>query len=136
MSNSYWLDQARISADLFKRAPPPDNLHYGEQRMLRQEAILLFQEALNAINFFEPHFQIVDEVIAQCSWWFRLINRLKPNKSIKLRNIKNSFKEYIDEISLKESEFVILDSKLIIACNGWISWYEAEMSCFSKNPYR
>ncbi len=134
------VDRARVTMALLQRAPesPPEPAE--DQRMLRADAVELFDKTLTALDFFEPHFQTYDDLITEArkSWWYRLFNCAKVDGMIKLRGLRRSFTHYRDVVaSFKtEYEFVTIDPKLTTAAYSWIEWHEQELRRMSKGPYR
>lgn len=110
----------------------------GDQRLPREDAIALFERTLEALDFFEPHFQTYDDLIVEArrSWWYRLFNNAKVDGMIKLRSLRRSFSHYRDVVTRMQTEFVVLDPKLTSAADGWIAWHELEKRRVSKGPYR
>ena len=134
------LERARRTLEILQRAPERNPEPVEDQRMLREDAVALFDRTLAALDFFEPHFQTYDDVITEArrSWWYRLFNGTTVNGMIDLRRLRRSFEHYRDIVKAfkPELEFVALDPKLSSAANSWIEWHELELRRMSKGPYR
>lgn len=147
------LLRARRSMEILSRAPEDIDSPYaleGEVRMDRLECYDFLQRALLAVDFFEPHFRIHDEVLARAredfSWCAKeFLSRLlfwrkkekEESGDASYRRTRASFESLVEQVSRKPGPEVIIENRILRAAWNWIQWHEQEGAhCHSQGIYR
>lgn len=132
------IDRAKTTMELLQRAPASDPTFTEHQNMLSSDAVALLDRTLEALDFFEPHFQTYDDLITECrrSLWYRIFNWTKVDGMIRLRTLRRNFTHYRDIVRDTKAKFVDVDPKILVASHGWIEWHEQELRRMSRGPYR
>lgn len=144
------LRRAKISRDLLARAPDDSDSPYpeeGEVRMDKDECFDYIRRACVALDFFEPHFKIYDEIMARAredfAWrakefFYRLFRWKWTEERGDDRYVKTrrGLESILDEIALKPGPDVIIENRILRAASNWIDWHAQEAPNLSQGVYR
>lgn len=134
--------RARRSMEILNRAPEDTDSPYpteGEVRMDRIECYDFLKRAVAAVDFFEPHFRIHDEVLSRAredfSWRVKeFFSRLvfwrkrdaQESGDERYRRTRAGFESLVGQVSLKRGPEVIIENRVLRAAWNWIQWHEQE----------
>lgn len=144
------LARARRSMEILNRAPEDIDSPYpleGEVRMDRIECYDFLKRAVRAVEFFEPHFRIYDEVMARAredfSWrvkefFGRVLRPWKKEEraDANFNRTRGGFESLVGQVSLKPGPDVIIENRVLRAAWNWIEWHEQEAAMQRQGAYR